>query len=108
MTCTVYCLVPRDGQVEPLVRRVQEAGVDIHDIAIVVRPTARAPATRPPAGSAQPPPELRGQGASLLSPLLWWPLWLYANNAQDWLQPGDDEATEFAVIPLADYLEKCP
>lgn len=110
MTCTVYCLVPDNGQVEPLVDRIKQAGVDINDTSVVFRPvvhpSAPPPATKPDT-TAQATLDETAQPTPLLSALLWWPLLLYANNAQAW-QPPDDDSSQLAVIPLAVYLEKCP
>lgn len=86
MACAVYCLVASHAEVDPLVHRLQEAGVRNRDISIVHRGDA----------------ELVQRPLPLVSSALWWPLFAYAElwTASARRQP--------VVIPLSHYLEKRP
>ena len=96
--CSVYCLVRRPEQLDPLVDRLQDAGVRTEDIAVVLRKGTEmfsynfTEATR----FVQVFWDL-----SVNSPAaLWWPLVMYG-----WTARGQ-AANDHAVIPLDQYRSK--
>lgn len=99
MRCAVYCFLPRRlEQLDSLVDRLQDAGVQTEDIAVVVRKGDDG-------GSAAD--DMTCWVSSLWQTSLWWPLSLYGWSGR--LEPGE-EAPDSAheVIPLELYRARHP
>lgn len=95
MPCAVYCLLPRLEQLDSLVARLQDAGVQTEDIAVVVRKNEEAWQ----AGADEMSCLVQSLwDVSLGSAGLWWPLGMYRWGAPPPRYPADGEHT---VIPLA-------
>lgn len=96
--CSVYCLVRRPEQLDPLVDRLRDAGVRTEDIAVVLRKGTEmfsynfTEATR----FVQAFWDLSVNSAAAL----WWPLVMYG-----WTTRGQ-AANDHAVIPLDQYRSK--
>jgi hypothetical protein len=95
MACTVYCLVPAPEDIEPLLSRLEDAGIPSRDIAVVRR--GRAVAVT---GGERTPAAVQWWSAPLAPSALWWAA-LYA-----WPVAVRDAAAEAGgheLIPLARY-----
>ncbi|HJW23495.1 MAG TPA: hypothetical protein VJ576_01245 [Rhodocyclaceae bacterium] len=98
MTCSVYCLVRRPEQLDPLVDRLQDAGVGTEDIAVVLRKGTEMFSYNFTEASrfVQAFWDLSVNSAAAL----WWPLVMFG-----WTARGQD-ASDHAVIPLDLYRAK--
>lgn len=96
MACAVYCLVRHPEQLDPLVDRLQDAGVRTEDIAVVLRRGTEmfycnfTEASR----FVQAFWDLSVSSAAAL----WWPLAMCG-----WTAGGHAATTDHAVIPLDLY-----
>lgn len=93
MACAVYCLVPRDGQLGPLMDRLRHAGVPARDITVVVRADS-------PAGQAGIAFHWAPSLWVLAPTVLWWSAALYGWAA---LTPPAARKRDPAVVSLASY-----
>ena len=95
MPCSVYCLVPSPDDIDPLLSRLQEAGIPSRDIAVVRRDEAMA--AHGGELAAAPP---QWWYAPLTPTALWW-VALYA--WQGAVRVAADDSGGYEVISLARY-----
>lgn len=105
MSCAVYCLVPDPEQIDPLVGRLQDAGVQSRDIMVVRR---QGPAALGDGGARAS--SLYFVPAFWNLPLgpaaWWWPLALSDWGAEPAPPAGAAGRPEHEIISLASYRAK--
>ena len=104
MVCSVYCLVPSPEDIDPLLRRLGEAGIPSRDVMVVLRDEPLAVS----AGEASPSPQPQWWSMPLTPAALWW-VSFYAwpgmavRAEAPPAEPPDEAPVQPRIVSLASY-----